>query len=376
MERIQYRISLDLFDTTSQKVLKAKKGDTACDIIITLTENGKVYQIDKDCSAILTAKKPDGNFLYHSESCEINNNTIIYRFTEQTTPCEGMVDCEVILRNAEGSLLLTSPRFSLLVGSTVYNGEDIISTPEYDAMGILDGKVEEIKGYAESASASAEAAAEAKRLVSGLTGHVQQWHGEAEEARDEAQGYAEDAEESAELAEIHRQFCNNYRESAAKSAEDAEASAQEVAEAKELFVNREEFDPNLLINTTTTEEVSVISLDAGRKLTNWITVYLEIPKASAAKPVTVLLDNAYAGYISNGLNTSATFVRFSLRWNGRRWESYSVVSGSATTGGNVYSMSVYSASKHNPTSIQIKGESGGVFPVGTKYLIYAGLKGE
>ena len=122
-----------MFDTVSQKTLKAKKGDTACDIIITLTENGKVYQIAEGCHATFTAKKADGNFLYNEETCSIEGNNITYGFTEQTTACEGMVDCEIVLYGADGNRL-TSPRFTLQVGGTVYNGEEIISTPETDAM--------------------------------------------------------------------------------------------------------------------------------------------------------------------------------------------------------------------------------------------------
>lgn len=133
MERLHYRISLDMFDTVSQKTLKAKRGDTACDVNITLTENGKVYKIADGCYATFSAKKPDGNFILNRETCYIKDNTIVYEFTEQTTICEGIVDCEVILYGADGNQL-TSPRFSLLVGGTVYNGEEIISSTEADAL--------------------------------------------------------------------------------------------------------------------------------------------------------------------------------------------------------------------------------------------------
>ena len=133
MERIHYRISLDMFDTVSQKTIKSKRGDTACDVNITLTENGKVYKIADGCYATFSAKKPDGNFILNRETCYIKDNTIVYEFTEQTTICEGIVDCEVILYGADGNQL-TSPRFSLLVGGTVYNGEEIISSTEADAL--------------------------------------------------------------------------------------------------------------------------------------------------------------------------------------------------------------------------------------------------
>lgn len=132
MNHINYRLHLDMFETVSQKTIKAKKGDTACSVHITLTEHGKIYHIPDDCRATFTARKPDGNFLYNEETCRIENNTIVYDFTKQTTACEGNVECEVILY--KGDMQLTSPLFTLFVDATVYNGEEIISSPEADAL--------------------------------------------------------------------------------------------------------------------------------------------------------------------------------------------------------------------------------------------------
>lgn len=135
MNRIKYRISLDMFEVATQTTIKAKRGDTACSIHMTLTENGKIYHITDGSYAVFSAKKPDGNYLFNGETCRIEDNTIVYDFTEQTTSVEGIVECEVILYNGEDQL--TSPRFNIKVDSTVYNGEDIISTPEADALKIL-----------------------------------------------------------------------------------------------------------------------------------------------------------------------------------------------------------------------------------------------
>lgn len=132
MRKIKYRVSLDMFEVATQTTIKAKKGDTACSIYITLTENGKVYHIAEGCHAVFSGKKPDGNYLCNSETCRIEDNTVIYDFTSQTVACEGVVECEVILYKGEDRL--TSPRFNLMVDATIYNGEEIISSPEGDAL--------------------------------------------------------------------------------------------------------------------------------------------------------------------------------------------------------------------------------------------------
>lgn len=139
MNVLKYRVSLDMFDTLSQITIKAKKGDSACQIHITLTENGKVYKINDGCYATFNAKKSDGNFIY--DKCTIENNTILYDFSSsidengvcQVSALEGNVDCEVTLYNANGEQL-TSPRFILYIDGTVYDGEEIISTPSADVL--------------------------------------------------------------------------------------------------------------------------------------------------------------------------------------------------------------------------------------------------
>ena len=140
MERIKYRISLDMFEVATQTTIKAKKGDTACSIHITLTENGKIYNITDGCYAVFSAKKPNDDHIYNSDTCYIKDNVIIYDFTEQTASCEGVVECEVIL--FKDGQKLTSPCFNLVVDGTVYNGEEIVSSTSID---VFEQMVEEIK---------------------------------------------------------------------------------------------------------------------------------------------------------------------------------------------------------------------------------------
>lgn len=147
MNAINYRFSLDMFDTVSQRTIKAKKGDSACKINITLTKNGKVYNITEGCSATLSAKKADGNFVYND--CTIEGNTIVYDFASslddngvcQVSACEGSVECEVTLY--KDSKQLTGPRFTLVIDGTVYSGESIESSPSFDAFkGLIAQKMD------------------------------------------------------------------------------------------------------------------------------------------------------------------------------------------------------------------------------------------
>lgn len=147
MNAIIYRVSLDMLATLSQVTIKAKKGDSACKIHITLTKNGKIYKISEGCHATFNAKKSDGNFIYNR--CTIEGDTIVYDFSSsidedgicQVSACEGNVECEVTLYDANGKQL-TSSRFILFIDGTVYNGEEIVSSPQTDAFKELINDIE------------------------------------------------------------------------------------------------------------------------------------------------------------------------------------------------------------------------------------------
>lgn len=127
-----FKISLDIHKPESQVLLDMKRRDSSRAIHISLTENGRPYQITPDCSAVFTARKPDGNPIYND--CIIEGNVIIYKVTQQTVSCVGEIGCEIRLFNNDGGLI-TSPRFSILVDYTIYNGEEIVeSAPEFDAL--------------------------------------------------------------------------------------------------------------------------------------------------------------------------------------------------------------------------------------------------
>lgn len=138
MTNSHYKISLDIHDHSSHVSLKAKKGDTGRILYINLMDGSKPYIITKECYAVFTAKKADGNILFNE--CSILGNAIVYTFTPQTCSSVGKADCEIKLYGAENKLL-TSARFSLLVEDTVFNeGDEVESEREVTALTSLISK--------------------------------------------------------------------------------------------------------------------------------------------------------------------------------------------------------------------------------------------
>lgn len=163
MDYVTHRISLDIHNTSSQALLRVKQGETSRRLLITLREGGQPYEIADGCTANLSAIKPDGNSIYNH--CEIEGDTIIYTFTEQTTMAVGMVNCEIILNDSNNNKT-TTPHFTILVEEGLFSGDEVMSTPEATVLDALvdrataateaaENVVDEVKQYARNNFANA-----------------------------------------------------------------------------------------------------------------------------------------------------------------------------------------------------------------------------
>ena len=136
------RLNLDLQQTDMQITVRAKRGDTGRLLRITLSNEGVPYWIAPDCCAVFTGKKPDGTVIYNQ--CDLENNEILYSFTEQTCAVPGRIPAEIRLYGTEGKLLTTAG-FLLEVHDTVYHPEDVLSRDEMDALDSLVLELWELK---------------------------------------------------------------------------------------------------------------------------------------------------------------------------------------------------------------------------------------
>ena len=196
-----YRFTLDIHRTKSQVSIPVLFRDTGIQFYISLTDGGKPYFIEDGCRAVFSAKKPDGATLFND--CIIEDNTRIrYDFTEQTTNCEGMMNCEIRLYGKDGNLL-TTPAFVVVVDPrVVYDSEVLDSFPEATSLdNILSAENERLVGEQQRVDAeavrviveNARAAAESERVAAEnarLTAEVARGDAEAERIANEAERVA------------------------------------------------------------------------------------------------------------------------------------------------------------------------------------------
>lgn len=122
--------TLDVQIHQAQVSVPVTFGDSARRLCIGLTDGRKPYVIEEGCIAVFNATKPDGSTI--TNACNIENNTIIYEFTEKTTNCEGIVYCDITIYDAYGRVL-TTPQFIIVVDKRVVRSDDILPTDETTA---------------------------------------------------------------------------------------------------------------------------------------------------------------------------------------------------------------------------------------------------
>jgi hypothetical protein len=150
-----FRFTLNMHTHRSQASVSAFRGDTAVRLCITITDGGNSYFIGNGCTAVLSGTKADGNKLWNR--CVIENNTTIrYDFTEQTTSCVGVVNCEITLYAADGNVI-TAPKFVIVVDEREVSGDDLLdSETERDALDAIFSS-EASRAEAEEGRKAAEA---------------------------------------------------------------------------------------------------------------------------------------------------------------------------------------------------------------------------
>ena len=226
MNYSNYRITLDVRNTVANVQLTAKKGDAGRKIYITLSDKGKPCEIADDSYAVFAGVKPDGTLLYNRTTIE--DNTIIYDMTQQTTAVAGLVACEVKLFDSMSNLL-TSPKLTILVDDVVVPDEEIVSMDEVTALTelILDASATRelaIKAT-EECNAATETANTATQNANDAAGNATTAAEAANSAKDSANNAAGNAASQANAATAAATTANNAASAANLAADAANEAA-------------------------------------------------------------------------------------------------------------------------------------------------------
>lgn len=225
-----FRFTLNMYNHRSQASVAAFRGDTAVRLVITLTDGGIPYVIGDGCTAVLGGTKADGNKL--QDFCVIENNTrIIYDFTEQTTSCPGIVNCDITLLDLDGKVI-TAPKFIIVVDEKEVGYDDAIeSSSEFKSLERLLGVA-----VAEEGRVDAEIARKAGETLRQTAEEERKSDEEERESAEEARKSAEEERKSAEAerktAEVDRKSAEDVRKTAEEERESAEYGRKSAENAR------------------------------------------------------------------------------------------------------------------------------------------------
>ncbi len=231
MNTIQYRISLDCTKSSAQYRVNAKKGESESrEIIATFNYGGSKFELGDNITAVLRARKADGTVLFNN--CEVDGNTVKYKFTSQTVAAAGTAECEIQLIGAGGKVLF-SPKFELYVEDNLYNDNEIESQNEFTelvtALAEIEGLHEEVSQALEDAQAAQSAAEAAQTAAESAAAAAEGSISAAQSAAQTAAAAAQSAAQSAGTA----QTAKTAAETAAQSASADKTAAQEAKTAAE-----------------------------------------------------------------------------------------------------------------------------------------------
>lgn len=155
------RITLDIRNIENQLSFAVKQNDTARRIIISLTDGGKPYTIERGSYAVFSGETSGHKYI--SEGCQIAGNEIIYDFTPATAATVGCVECDVTLFGSTGEVI-ASPCFTMNVYESKMSeyADEVIASDDFNTLKML---ITNAVVATESAAEATESAVEAVKNI-------------------------------------------------------------------------------------------------------------------------------------------------------------------------------------------------------------------
>ena len=130
MNKVKYRVTLDLTRPGVQHTIYAKKGDARSrEAVFALRTKGKAYKLQSGTSAYLYALA-DGAEIF--SDCEISGNTITAPLTTNILSAKDIL-IELRLTDVNGAVL-TTPKVKVISEEALYSEDAITATDDYSAL--------------------------------------------------------------------------------------------------------------------------------------------------------------------------------------------------------------------------------------------------
>lgn len=133
LSKIVTNITMEMSGDIKKYMVSAVQGDraTRC-VLVKLVNNGEPYMIPDGARAIVNIKKPDGKFVYNK--CTYSGNEVTIDLTSQALAASGTAYCNVEIRTADDTQIITSATFEIEIETTQRSDSAIESSNEFTAI--------------------------------------------------------------------------------------------------------------------------------------------------------------------------------------------------------------------------------------------------
>ena len=239
LSKMVTNITMEMSGDIKKYMVSAVQGDraTRC-VLVKLVNNGEPYMIPDGARAIVNIKKPDGKFVYNK--CTYSGNEVTIDLTSQALAASGTAYCNVEIRTADDTQIITSATFEIEIETTQRSDSAIESSNEFTAIEVKVNDLIEKISDTNSAAVKAEqqrnqneesrAATEKERQQNEENrGQAESDRIKSEQKRSQGEDNRNQNEESRAAAEKERRQNEESREAAEKERQQTVKDATEKA---------------------------------------------------------------------------------------------------------------------------------------------------
>ena len=237
LSKMVTNITMEMSGDLKKYMVSAVQGDraTRC-VLVKLVNNGEPYMIPDGARAIVNIKKPDGKFVYNK--CTYSGNEVTIDLTSQALAASGTAYCNVEIRTADDTQIITSATFEIEIETTQRSDSAIESSNEFTAIEVKVNDLIEKISDTNSAAVKAEqqrqqneenrAAAEKERQQNEESrAAAEKERQQNEENRGQAESDREKSEQKRSQGEDNR---NQNEESRAAAEKERQQTAKDATE--------------------------------------------------------------------------------------------------------------------------------------------------
>ena len=140
LQKMTTKFNLEMSGDTKKYMASAIQGDRATRrIVVKLMNDGEPYVIPNQAFVNVNITKPDGKSVYNA--CEYSGSEVTIELTSQALAAAGTALCDVEVRSADDSQIITSASFEIEIERSQRHDGAIESSNEFTAIEVKVNKV-------------------------------------------------------------------------------------------------------------------------------------------------------------------------------------------------------------------------------------------